>query len=451
MGNPIRKFHLVCLCTAGSVIAAGIPATVSAQDSGGADLRDAIVVTGSRIQRDGYDAPSPLTVVDADALADAAPTNVADYINQMPQLVGSSTLRTGNGGTSGGAAGLNLLNLRGLGANRTLVLIDGQRVAPSTQTGGVNINNVPSALLERVDIVTGGASAAYGSDAVAGVVNFIIDENFEGIRANIMGGVTDRGDNKNYALSAAFGHAFANDSGVFLASVEHQHEDTIPFVDRDWYNFTYLVPNPAYAPGNGEPRQIVSPNVYYNNVAQGGVITTTGLAGTMFGQGGEPLPFVYGTIAGNFMLGGNAWNEGNVVALTPEIDRTNVWARVAYEFSPAIKATLEGGWGTARTINRAAYQRYAGNLTMSASNPFLPQSVRDQATTLGVTSFRYGYSTYDLDVPVNDIERANYRIVATLSGEFGDDWNWSAYYQYGHSDIRVELLNSTNRARFTEA
>lgn len=459
MARKIQGVRMRSLC-AGSLLAISVTSCpVFAQEAANAGEsaeqdNETIIVTGSRIQRDGYDAPTPVTVVNAAAIEQAAPTNVADFINQMPQMTGSQTPRVANGSTSFGIAGLNLLNLRGLGTNRTLVLIDGQRVAPSTQDGSVDVNNVPSALLQRVDVVTGGASAAYGSDAVAGVVNFIVDDSFEGIKGTILGGITDRNDNAEYRLSAALGQSFADGRGHALFSVEHHHADGVDFLDqnkRDWFNYTYLVPNPAFAPGNGEPQTIVSPNVYYNNVAQGGVITTTALAGTQFGVGGQPLPFEYGTVAGNFMIGGNQWNEGNVVALTPKIDRTTLWGRLSYEFSPAIEASVEASYGTTHTLGSAAYQRNAGNLTISADNAFLPQSIRDAAAAQSITSFRYGYSSFDLGRPANDIKRSNYRIVGTLQGEFADGWNWQAYYQYGRSDITVQLLNSTRRGAFAEA
>jgi iron complex outermembrane receptor protein len=411
-----------------------------------------IIVTGSRVKRDGYDAPTPLTVVSADAINKAAPANLADYVNQMPQLAPSATTRTGNGNTSTGTNGLNLLDLRGLGSNRTLVMMDNQRVAPSTQTGAVDVNNIPTALVKRVDIVTGGASAAYGSDAVAGVVNFIVDRTFTGFKANLAGGVTGRGDNKGYQASFAYGTPFAEGRGHILASFEHEHQDGVDWIDpskRAWYRKTYLVPNPAYVAGNGQPRQIVATNVNYNNVAQGGVITTTALKGTMFGANGAVSAFQYGTLAGNFMLGGNDWNEGNAIALSPKIDRDNAWGRASYDFGD-VRASLEGSFGRSHVTNTAAYQRYAGNLTISASNAFLPSSVRTAASSAGVTSFGYGYATYDLGRPVNDITRQNYRVVGSLDGKLGN-WNWNAYYQYGRTDLTINLRNTTNVANIAKA
>ena len=449
-----------------------LPASLHAQDVTTAEVgtNEAIIVTGTRVQRDGYDAPTPLTVVSAEAIAKAAPANVADYVNQMPQLTPSATPRVGNGATSTGTAGLNTLDLRGLGSNRTLVLVDGQRIAPATQTGAVDINNVPTGLLQRVDVVTGGASAAYGSDAIAGVVNFIIDRKFSGIRLNLNGGITDRNDNKNWQVSGAFGTGFAGGRGHLLLSFEHQHEDGIDWIDpskRTWYTASYLVANPAYTATNGQPRQIVARNVNYNNVALGGLITTGALRGTAFGPGGVPFQFNYGTLAvnstsptSNFMIGGNTWNEGNISTVTPRIDRNNIWGRVSYELTDSIRASFEASYGRTHTFGYAAYQRYTGPNTVgtnSAANPlvsvsinnaFLPQSVRDAAILAGVTTFGYGMSTIDYGRMQNDITRENMRLVGTLEGDIGSSWKWQAYYQHGRSNIDVALRNTTNNARF---
>lgn len=435
-----------------------------------ADAVDSIVVTGTRVNRNGYDAPTPLTVVTADTIAKAAPVNVADYVNTLPQLSPSATPRVGNGATSTGTAGLNLLDLRGLGSNRSLVLVDGQRVAPSTQTGAVDVNNIPTTLLQRVDIVTGGASAAYGSDAVAGVVNFVIDRKFTGIKLNLLGGITDRNDNRNWQVTGAYGTAFGGGRGHLLVSVEHQHEDGIDRVDprkRGWYNATYLVPNPAYTSTNGQPRQIVASNVNYSNVALGGLITSGALKGTAFGVGGAPYQFNYGTLTvnstsptSNFMIGGTTWNEGNVASINPRIDRTNFWSRVSYDLSDSIVASIEGSYGRTHTKNFAAYQRYngagaAGTPTaanplvgVSINNPFLPDAVRTAGLAAGVSTFAYGMSTYDFGRMENDILRENMRLVGTLSGKFSSDWSWQAYYQYGQSDIDVKLHNTSDTAKF---
>lgn len=414
-----------------------------------------IVVTGSRITRSGFSAPTPTTVVGLADIQKAAPANIADFVNQLPQLSGSSTTRTGNNNTSTGTNGLNTLNLRSLGSNRTLVLLDGRRVVASAVNSAVDINNLPSALVERVDIVTGGASAAYGSDAVAGVVNFILQKKFTGIKGSVSGGITDRSDNENVTGYLAFGAPFADGRGHMLFSVEGAYQAGINSIDRDkrrWFDQTNLLSNPAYTATNGQPRRIIANNVNNSNVAQGGVITTTGLAFTQFGQGGVPQPFVRGSIISDpLMVGGNSWYEGDVNALDSEMKRWAAFGRLTYDLSDDITLTAEGSYGYSQTGNLSAYQRYPGNLTMSATNPFLDASVRARAAQLGVSSFRYGYSTFDLGRPENEATRETYRAVLGLEGKVFGDWNWNAYYQYGQTDTRSVLYNTTNTARFAEA
>jgi iron complex outermembrane receptor protein len=199
--------------------------------------RDAeeVVVTGTRIVRDGYQAPVPTTVLGTEAIAARAPTNIADFVNVLPAFAGSVTPTSATQALSAGGVGINALNLRNLGANRTLVLLDGQRVGAATLNGWVDVNQFPQALVKRVDVVTGGASADWGSDAIAGVVNFILDKDFTGIKGNAQGGVTTYGDNRNYNLSLAAGTGFAEDRGHILLSAEYAYTSgIIGQGGRDW-------------------------------------------------------------------------------------------------------------------------------------------------------------------------------------------------------------------------
>src|SRR6185369_9743403 len=144
---------------------------------------EAVVVTGSRLVTNGAQAPTPVTVVSSEQLQAAAPRNIVDGILQLPAFKGSVSVANQSTGTTI-SNGADYLNLRGLGTARTLVLLDGRRVVPASSAGSVDAAQMPEALIQRVDVVTGGASAAYGSDAVAGVVNFILDTKFEGVKAD---------------------------------------------------------------------------------------------------------------------------------------------------------------------------------------------------------------------------------------------------------------------------
>lgn len=436
------------LCSTAAV-AQEAPATVDSSSL------EQIVVTGSRIARPDYDAPTPVTSIGVEEIQKAAPTNIADYVNQLPQLSGSSTPRVGNGNTSTGFNGLNNLNLRALGANRTLVLLDGQRVVSSGLNGAVDINNLPSALVERVDVVTGGASAAYGSDAVSGVVNFILDKDFTGLKMNVSSGVTDRNDDRASNADISFGTGFADGRGHWLVSGEYNRVEGIDFLDRNkrkWFRQANMLTFSS----STRPQRIVAENVNTRTVAQGGVITSTALANTQFGVGGVPMPFVVGSPVDTlFMVGGNSWTEGNAVALDSEIQRASVWTRVSYDLTDNVTMSLEGSYASSETANTAAYQRYPGAgstaLVMRTENPFLDAGVAARAAALGITQFNYGWSAFDLGRPRNSAERTTTRGVASFAGRISEKWRWDAYYQYGRTELDVALRNTTNRANFTRA
>src|SRR5688572_23814126 len=201
------------------------------QDDSGEEM-GVITVTGSRTITENARSPTPITSVDMAQLALTTPSDTADALNKLPNIIGGRTPRTqGNGGTNNGG---NVLSLRNMGPQRTLVLVDGHRVAPSNQDGTVNIDILPSMLMERVDIVTGGASAIYGSDAVAGVVNFVLDKEFTGLDLKGDIGRSKYGDGDEYQLGAAWGTSLFDDRGHFETSARYRHQDMIPISERPY-------------------------------------------------------------------------------------------------------------------------------------------------------------------------------------------------------------------------
>ena len=186
-----------------------------------------VTVSASRIVRDGYQAPTPTTVVGAEDIEAQAKPNIYAAIQELPSLMGSQGVENGTGGTSGGTNGLSSFALRGLGTIRTLTLVDGQRIVPSNVTGVTDISELPQLLIRRVDVVTGGASASWGSDAVAGVVNFIIDKKYTGFKANASTGISTYGDNFGALYQMAAGTGFSGDRGHIEASAEYSHDDGV--------------------------------------------------------------------------------------------------------------------------------------------------------------------------------------------------------------------------------
>jgi iron complex outermembrane receptor protein len=409
------------------------------------DLSD-IVVTGTRVIRDGYNAPTPTSVIGAAEIAAKAPANIADYLNTLPSLAGSATPRSTSSYVSAGLIGINALNLRSLNPNRTLVLLDGQRVGASSLTGLVDINQFPQQLVKRVDIVTGGASASWGSDAVAGVVNFVLDKDFTGLKGQIQGGVTDYGDDRSYNISLAAGAKFADGRGHILISGEIAHNDGINGIGkRKWYNGRKILFNPANpsgTAGNGQPQLLIRDNVGIAVATPGGLITSGPLRGTYFGSGGTPTQFNYGSIvSGNYMVGGD-WryaDYGTSGDLDPEQSRQNLFGRLDYELTDSVKVYAQGSYSRATARNAISNQFNLGNITIQPDNAFIPASIRSQVTA----PFSLGSINQDLGPLRNDSTRKSWRAVVGANGSlnmFGSEWTWDVYGQRTVNDIYTSAL-----------
>ena len=420
------------------------------QDSG------EIVVTGSRVIRDGYKAPIPTTVLGAEALAAKAATNIADFVNELPVFAGSVTPATATQALSAGGVGINALNLRNLGANRTLVLLDGQRVGASTLNGWVDVNQFPQALVKRVDVVTGGASADWGSDAIAGVVNFILDKEFTGLKGNAQGGITTYGDNANYNLSLAAGSSFAGGRGHALFSAEYAFtEGVIGQGGRDWYNGAKIFFNPAYTATNGQPELINSPGVGFATATPGGIITSGPLRGTYFGEGGTPGQFNYGVVGGNFMQGGQ-WEYADystTASLAPRSKRGNIFGRLSYELADNFEVFAQGSYTESKSRGSVGNQWNFGNITIQSDNAFIPASVASQLAARNITSFSLGSLNQDLGPIIAITERSSWRAVVGAKGDFealGSNWNWDVYGQRTVNDLYFEA-SVTNTSRYRAA
>jgi iron complex outermembrane receptor protein len=218
VGFVVRQLVWSAAC----VLAAG---GVSAAEAAADDELEQVVVTGSRLATSGFSSPTPVTVLGADAIEELGITNIGAGANQLPAFRATTTPTTNGFGSFN--VGAQIVNLRGLGVTRNLVLVDGRRFAPVTREGTVDLNLVPSGLVERLEVVTGGASAAYGSDAVAGAVNVILDKDLTGIKAQADYGVTGEGDGQNYHLSLAGGASFAGGRGHFILGGEYAKQDGI--------------------------------------------------------------------------------------------------------------------------------------------------------------------------------------------------------------------------------
>ena len=443
------------------------PSTVVAANAADDETtKGEMVVTGSRIVRDGSSAPVPTTVVTIEDIIARNPTNIADYINQLPAIgQGQSPRATTLFANANGGA--NQINARGLGINRTLVLLDGRRVVGSGLLPAVDINLLPQNLVKRVDVVTGGASAAYGSDAVAGVVNFILDTEFKGFKGSINYGQTDRNDGRIISGDLAFGTSFAGGRGHLLLSGNYYKGNRIDFNDapRDWFQpGLRLLQNPNWTATNGQSGLIARTDAGFTSTP-GGVIVGGLLAGINFLPGGAVGQFIFGTPAltqGSVQAGGTVEPLSIRGALLPDDTHWSTFGRLSYEVTDNIKAILEASYAGNDTINwSAVYNRQGGGstsaLTIQRDNPFIPVTVRQSMDTAGVTSFRMNRLFYDLiNRPGEHIGEAGYnrrqsRIMLALEGSFADSGKWRAYYQRGRSNIWYTRDNNVIIDRFNQA
>jgi iron complex outermembrane receptor protein len=308
-----------------------------AQQVSDASPVESVVVTGSRLVTSGAEAPTPVTVVSTEQLQLAAPRNIVDGLLQLPVFKGSVSVQNQSTGTTG-SNGADYLNLRGLGVQRTLVLLDGRRVVPASSAGSVDAAQIPEALVQRVDVVTGGASAAYGSDAVSGVVNFILDTKFEGLKAGAQAGVSQYGDNVNYKVSVTGGAAFLNDHLHVVGSIlDYKSYGVSSAVGRAWTDRAVAsITNPNFnkaqpvSPTNSTLVVVTQP--YSSVAALGGLITNSALAGTAFDINGQAIPFNYGTLrSAAQMSGGDGYNPNILLTLQPSQHRDQIFTHATYD------------------------------------------------------------------------------------------------------------------------
>ena len=436
------------------------PVAVSAQSAGADDeaapaqegAADEIVVTGSRIARSGFTAPTPVSVIGAEEFEARVHTNVADALNELPAFRATSTPTAGTAGTS--SAGFNFADLRGLGSTRTLVLVDGRRHVPTATTGQVDLNLIPTLLIERAEAVTGGASAAYGSDAVAGVVNLILKKKIEGLQGEVAAGISDKGDAAEQRISLAGGFNFDGGRGSFVAAGEYLNSEGVADrFARDWgRRETALITNPN--PGaNGQPARLIADNVHMSTMNPGGLITSGPLRGLTFLPDGTTRQYQYGDVYGNLMIGGDGYGINNFqdVMLKVPVKRQVAYARAEYEFSKALTLSLEGSYGRSETSSINGYSRDQASLTIRRDNAFLPASVGAAMDQAGITSFTMGRFNIDVGPARPFVRNETLRGVVAAKGAIGGSWSWDAYYQYGRNEFANRVHNNRINQNFFNA
>lgn len=421
---------------------------------------DDIVVTGSRIARPEFAAPNPIVSFDAAALQGSGNTNLTTFLQRVPALTGSRDITQTSGGgsvSSGtfGQTGLNQLNLRNLGTNRTLVLVNGRRhVAGEANTAAVDINSIPTDLVERTDVLTGAVSAIYGADGVTGVVNFILKRDFQGLIARAQMGVSRYGDGANRFVSVIAGRNFADGRGNLTLGYEYNADDPVTNDQRRFLQQRrrkFLIPNDDYQPGvAGSYQNILVGDLRYVNESPLGAVFVGGEQNPSFDGLGRP--YDNGTPAAYYGVGGvntpvSGFYQGDLFART---ERHSVNLLSHYDLSDAFKVSLEGKFiQTAATSKGAYFGTYYQPVAID--NAFVPGSIRTAAVLAGANTLYVNRDNIDYGRQGEADKRRTYRGVLDVSGRISDHAKYDTYYEYGQTDVRITRIGDRLAERYAQA
>jgi len=445
-GNSSSICRVVLLASSALLSVALAAGQASAQAKAAAPNADVseVVVTGSRLVVAGYQAPTPLTVVSAEMIQSAANANIAQTIFQLPTFSSSVTTQSNTATGVAAISGINAPNLRNLGASRTLMLLDGRRVAPVNAADITDVNSVPAQLVQRVDVVTTGASAVYGSNAVGGVVNFILDKSFTGLKGEVSGGVTNYGDSQNYKASLAGGWNFGGGKGHLLLAGEAFHDEGVGPGKRDWTRLgVETVGNPAFTATNGLPQNLRLTGAGYLQSAPGGIIVSGPLKNTYFGQGGQPAKLNVGPLTSGLFMQGGDWQYTDLRptnGIWPEETRYNAFLRASYEIAPHVNVYTQLSYTRTSTKAAVTYPYMVGTTSgplIQRDNAYLPASVRSAMVANNITSFQLATSDFDQGI-INTATRREQKVyLFGADGDFdiaGKTWKWDAYVQRSDGD-----------------
>jgi outer membrane receptor protein involved in Fe transport len=473
---------------------------------------NSIIVSGSRIRRDAnLDSVAPIISVSADEILDDGSVSLGDALNDLPAL--RSTFNSSNSQRFIGTTGLSLLDLRGLGTTRTLTLVNGRRHITADLGGfAIDINTIPTSLLEQIDVVTGGSSAVYGSDAIAGVVNFVLRDDYEGLELSAVTSISDRGDGRQFGIDAVWGKNFADGRGNITVAADYSRAETVLNSQRPensgfGIGFTGFVVNPddttdeGLSNTNGVPDNILVSGQRLDFLSEGGTVQTF----CIFGAAVQPLAcdslgnerrFRFGPdgrlfdeVTTQFPANGRAIDgDGTVLSdgsLLPEIERYTVNVLGKFDVSDAFQPFFEfkfarieafgegtpsffngicGGLGGATGLGGAPAcagpDATTANFFIPFDNAFLnPDDVAQIAAVqnellaaFGVPPVASGFfinrNNSDFGTRNDDLKRDTYRLVAGIKGDISDNTRYEVSFNYGRFET---FLNAQNDLIFANA
>lgn len=416
-----------------------------------------IVVTGSRIARRDFQAASPIVTLDSSAVASTGQVTLEDSLNQLPQFA------AGSGAYSSGVAatGQANLNLRGLGASRNLVLLDGRRLQPASSQQVVDINVLPKSIIGDIEVISGGASAVYGSDAISGVVNFKL-RRIDGVEVTLQNNVTEHGGGGLRDISVAAGKRFADDRLHILAAASYSDRDELSVQDRDFFKTSRGVSSSIvdafFTGGANSPSQAaVNAGFAPYGVAPGTVIRTSGLGvnndGTLFSTGlgvhnyRNNSPYVF--------------NNGQALLQLPEytyvqmpLERISTFGKVSYEFSPDLTFFVQGLYTEYNAVTLGDPAPNAGwQPVVPVTNPFIPAALRTLLASRPSPNapIRLTKRYAEAGPRATEHESRTYQVIVGLSGGIGEtDVTWDLSASRGDSRIDDELSGAVFASRIQQ-
>jgi outer membrane receptor protein involved in Fe transport len=426
-----------------------------------------IVVTGSRIQRQDFESASPIVSLSSETFDKLGVQNAETLINTMPQVVPSFS--TGNNNPGGGQA---FINLRGLGAVRNLVLVDGKRMTPGNESGIVDINTIPTGLIERVEIISGGASAVYGSDAVAGAVNFILKDNFNGVEIDGQYGLSEQGDAGSSNVNITMGSDFAEGRGNAVLFASYDDRDELTKGEREFskqaVSLTSFFPQGGFFAGPNGPSQAAVDTLFQSyGVAPGRVLRNDTFSfnqdGTIFATSASAATVVENfrgdpnsiDVASNFFPGRYSYNFEPWNKLIIPQERVSLGAQANYEITDNAEAytrmlftnyssSTSLAPSPAPTGNNFTNPAAGAFFTLPVTNPFVQANpdllalmnsrTGDNAALAGSGAaediiFRRRF--VESGPRVESYERDTYQILVGTRGDITDNWSFDVYGAHG--------------------
>lgn len=427
-----------------------LPAT---KDSAQGDLLQEVLVTASsRIKRAAEDIPAPINVVNSAAISRTGFDNLSDIMTRTSQFGVGLGNNPGGGGANSSDAGATFLNLRGMGINRTLVLIDGlRRVSGTASSSAVDLATIPAAMIDHVEVTTGGAAAIYGADAVTGVVNVVLKHPTDGIDIAVRGGISAQGDAARPGINAVFGQK--TDRSEFSLGLSYSYEPLLHAQDRS-FSRQHLseFSNPQVSAANPYTNLLFEnwrfPNTSYGSAfVIGGTRYTVDASGAVRptqNNGGTP----YGPL-GFLAVDGDGFNQADFDVLRLKSKIFSALSRFSYRMTDSLTFTTDVQFGHSATD--IPLQPNYEFWTIQRSNPFVPAAVGALMDQNGLTELSYGRTDVDQGISHNLGDRSTYTIVTKIDGEAGSRFKWDVSYQYGYFQGKSTLTVNRITSRYREA